>query len=256
LVEFGFRLPAALDNRPLKFEEFYNLAHQIIYVSATPADYEMQEAGGILVEQLIPSASTPCSIGGYAAYNGLGDPEMFYLSPFEQGVKNVTFYKTRNQYIDFNYVSLLLPAAGISSLRVDGKTVDPLNVIRHPIKNDYAVAVVRLLGVAGQHNVSCDSAFNGMVFGLGYYESYGYNVGTLVNNLNAYANIKNTKSILPGVDSFTCINTPFKASIKVAYKLNRIHWKFSKATGLNIKVDSIINNPNGFLQVKTEYKNL
>lgn len=53
LVEFGFRLPAALDNRPLKFEEFYNLAHQIIYVSATPADYEMQEADGILVEQLI-----------------------------------------------------------------------------------------------------------------------------------------------------------------------------------------------------------
>jgi excinuclease ABC subunit B len=53
LVEFGFRLPAALDNRPLKFEEFYNLAQQIIYVSATPADYEMQEAGGILVEQLI-----------------------------------------------------------------------------------------------------------------------------------------------------------------------------------------------------------
>jgi len=53
LVEFGFRLPAALDNRPLKFEEFHNLSHQIIYVSATPADYEMQEADGILVEQLI-----------------------------------------------------------------------------------------------------------------------------------------------------------------------------------------------------------
>jgi gliding motility-associated-like protein len=82
-----------------------------------------------------------------------------------------------------------------------------------------------------------------MVFGLGYYESYGYNVGTLVNNLNAYAGIKNTKSILPGVDSFTCINTPFKASIKVAYKLNRIHWKFSKTSGLNIRADSIINNP-------------
>lgn len=48
---------------------------------------------------------------------------------------------------------------------------------------------------------------------------------------------------MPGVDSFTCINTPFKASIKVAYKLNRIHWKFSKTTGLNIKTDSIINNP-------------
>lgn len=53
LVEFGFRLPAAFDNRPLRFEEFHNLIHQVIYVSATPADYELQEAEGIVVEQLI-----------------------------------------------------------------------------------------------------------------------------------------------------------------------------------------------------------
>ncbi len=53
LVEYGFRLPAALDNRPLKFEEFHNLVHQIIYVSATPADYELNEAEGVVVEQLI-----------------------------------------------------------------------------------------------------------------------------------------------------------------------------------------------------------
>lgn len=53
LVEFGFRLPAAFDNRPLKFNEFHHLIHQIIYVSATPADYELNEAGGVIVEQLI-----------------------------------------------------------------------------------------------------------------------------------------------------------------------------------------------------------
>jgi excinuclease ABC subunit B len=53
LVEYGFRLPAALDNRPLKYEEFYELAKQVIYVSATPADYELQEAGGTVVEQII-----------------------------------------------------------------------------------------------------------------------------------------------------------------------------------------------------------
>lgn len=53
LVEFGFRLPAAFDNRPLRFEEFYSLIHQVIYVSATPADYELQEAEGVVVEQLI-----------------------------------------------------------------------------------------------------------------------------------------------------------------------------------------------------------
>lgn len=53
LVEYGFRLPAAFDNRPLKFEEFHNLIHQIIYVSATPADYELKESEGVVVEQLI-----------------------------------------------------------------------------------------------------------------------------------------------------------------------------------------------------------
>ena len=53
LVEFGFRLPAALDNRPLKFEEFEALQNQVIYVSATPADYELERSEGIVVEQLI-----------------------------------------------------------------------------------------------------------------------------------------------------------------------------------------------------------
>ena len=53
LVEYGFRLPAAMDNRPLKFEEFEALQNQVIYVSATPADYEMQKTDGIYVEQVI-----------------------------------------------------------------------------------------------------------------------------------------------------------------------------------------------------------
>ena len=53
LVDYGFRLPAALDNRPLKFEEFEQVHNQIIYVSATPADYELQKCGGVVTEQLI-----------------------------------------------------------------------------------------------------------------------------------------------------------------------------------------------------------
>ncbi|MFK7000223.1 excinuclease ABC subunit UvrB [Flavobacterium oreochromis] len=53
LVEYGFRLPAALDNRPLKFEEFEALQNQVIYVSATPADYELQKSEGIYIEQVI-----------------------------------------------------------------------------------------------------------------------------------------------------------------------------------------------------------
>lgn len=53
LVEFGFRLPAAFDNRPLTFDEFHSMINQVIYVSATPADYELNEAEGVVVEQII-----------------------------------------------------------------------------------------------------------------------------------------------------------------------------------------------------------
>lgn len=75
LVEFGFRLPAAFDNRPLKFEEFHSLISQIIYVSATPANFELQEAEGIVVEQLIRPT-------------GLLDPEI-EIRPSENQIDNL-----------------------------------------------------------------------------------------------------------------------------------------------------------------------
>jgi len=53
LVDFGFRLPSAMDNRPLKFDEFESLTNQVVYVSATPANYEMERSGGVFVEQVI-----------------------------------------------------------------------------------------------------------------------------------------------------------------------------------------------------------
>ena len=53
LVDYGFRLPAALDNRPLKFEEFEGMQNQIIYVSATPADYELEQSEGVIIDQII-----------------------------------------------------------------------------------------------------------------------------------------------------------------------------------------------------------
>jgi excinuclease ABC subunit B len=59
LVEYGFRLPAAMDNRPLRFEEFEQLAGNAIYVSATPADYEMQKSEGVIIEQLIRPTGLP-----------------------------------------------------------------------------------------------------------------------------------------------------------------------------------------------------
>lgn len=75
LVEYGFRLPAAFDNRPLRFEEFHEMLHQVIYVSATPANYELQEAEGVVVEQIIRPT-------------GLLDPEI-EVRPTENQIDNL-----------------------------------------------------------------------------------------------------------------------------------------------------------------------
>lgn len=75
LVEYGFRLPAAFDNRPLKFEEFHDLMHQVIYISATPANYEIEEAEGVVVEQIIRPT-------------GLLDPEI-EVRPSENQIDNL-----------------------------------------------------------------------------------------------------------------------------------------------------------------------
>ena len=53
LVEYGFRLPSALDNRPLRFEEFEKVINQVIYVSATPGDYELEKTHGVVAQQII-----------------------------------------------------------------------------------------------------------------------------------------------------------------------------------------------------------
>ena len=66
LVEYGFRLPAAIDNRPLKFEEFEGIVGQVIYVSATPADFELERTGGVVVEQLIRPTGLLDPVGGEA----------------------------------------------------------------------------------------------------------------------------------------------------------------------------------------------
>src|SRR3546814_17396833 len=74
LFDYGFRLPAALDNRPLNFNEFEQLAPQTIYASATPSDYELEKTGGVLVEQVIrPTGLTDPGIEIRPAVNQVDD---------------------------------------------------------------------------------------------------------------------------------------------------------------------------------------
>jgi len=188
---------------------------------------------------------------------GYGDPEMFYLSPIEQGMKKVLFYNSRNYGIDYNYVNILLPAAGISSLRVDGNPLPAANIIAHPYNPAYSVAVARLTGPGAQHSITSDSTFTATVYGLGIFESYGYNVGCLINNLNAVSEVQNVLNNSGVADTFTCVKTPARITAKIAYQATHIRWHLSEVAGMHPDADSIIVNPipsgSGFINGRRYY---
>ncbi|HNK29837.1 MAG TPA: IgGFc-binding protein, partial [Ferruginibacter sp.] len=143
------------------------------FLDSTGGDY-IEADKPVLVAQYTPGGNR-CYLASQFAY---GDPEMFYLSPVEQGKKDVLFYATRKQNIDYNYLNVIVPTAGLGSLRLDGNPFDPVNIKTHPNNPAFSVAVARITGAAAQHRLVCDSTFTATVYGLGFFESYGYNVGT------------------------------------------------------------------------------
>jgi len=206
--------------------------------SSNSGDY-IEADQPVLVAQYTVSSNECTGIGS----NPLGDPEMIYISPIEQGVKSAIFYNTRNQAISLNFVNIIIPTPGVNSLLIDGVPPDPTEYISHPVNTNYSVVVKRLPGAAAQHSISSDSTFIATNYGAGITESYGYNVGTLVNNLNAYDQIKNTFNTTGNTDTFTCPKTPFRIFVKLAHQPTSIHWKLSQVTGIIPNTDSIINNP-------------
>lgn len=206
--------------------------------TSTTGDY-IEADEPVLVAQF-PVSSNQCS---GLADPPVGDPEMIYVSPIEQGVKKAVFYHTRNQAIDINYVNIIIKTAGLSSLRIDGAAVTAGEYASHPNNSAYTIVMKRLLGAAAQHTITSDSTFIASLFGSGFYESYAYNTGTLVNNLNAYSRIDNSLRSAITVDSFTCVDAPFILTAQVAYKLSSIRWELNKVTGLTPAVDTSIINP-------------
>ncbi len=213
------------------------------YMDSTGGDYITADKP-ILVSQYTPNKNQcwnfPVTTPSPPSY---GDPEMFYLSPIEQGQKSVLFYVSRKSSIDYVYTNIHLPTVAVPSLRVDGVPLSASQIIPHPNYPAYSVALARFVGPAAQHRIECDSAFNATVYGLGNYESYGYNVGTLINNLNHYSAIANVNNTSGVTDSFTCKNTPLRLFAKLAYPAQSIHWKLSQVSGISPSTDSIVNNP-------------
>ncbi len=211
--------------------------------------YEYSSAAGdyiesdkpVLVSQYIPSQA---ACNGYST--GDGDPEMFYLSPLEQAIKKATFYVTGLQNINQNYVCIIVPTSAMNSLRIDGSNAFDF-VGLHPQNTSYRVVIKRWTQTptqpGGQHTIECDSTFTAIAYGMGGPESYGYNAGTMINNLDAQPTIANTLNTTTAANTFTCKNTPFQFSIKLSFKPTQMQWKFSQVNNLSPNTDTTLNNP-------------
>ncbi|MDE5643283.1 MAG: excinuclease ABC subunit UvrB [Muribaculaceae bacterium] len=141
LVEYGFRLPAALDNRPLKFEEFEALTPQLIYVSATPADYELQRSEGVIVEQLIrPTGLLDPLISVRPSLNQIDDlvEEITLRKERDERVLVTTLTKRMAEELNDYFLRLGIKTAYIHS---DVDTMDRIKILDDLRAGNYDVVV-------------------------------------------------------------------------------------------------------------------
>ncbi len=129
LVDYGFRLPSAIDNRPLRFEEFEALTHQVVYVSATPADYELIKSEGIVVEQIIrPTGLLDPTITVRQTINQIDDliMEIYRRRQQQERVLVTTLTKRMAEELNDYFVKLEIKAAYIHS---DVDTMDRIKIL-------------------------------------------------------------------------------------------------------------------------------
>ncbi|RYY85090.1 MAG: hypothetical protein EOO15_17890, partial [Chitinophagaceae bacterium] len=190
--------------------------------------FEFSSNQGELIEADKPIMVAQFMSGGSTCANGsLGDPEMVFLSPVEQAIKRVGFYRNDRQNINYNYVTLIVPAAGLSSLQIDNLNTFS-HVYDHPRVPGYKVVVKGWSSARAQCQIRCDSPFTAVTYGLGSAESYAYNAGTYLNNLSAIGDLRNVPDTSSAASHpFTCANTPVKLSVLMTYKPTRLEWKLS-----------------------------
>lgn len=195
----------------------------------------------VLVAQYMPSMNDNVSDGG-CGNTGMGDPEMVYLSPVEQSIKRVGFYRNTAAVVEVNYLTLIIPANGLTSLSIDGSNAFS-HTYPHPNMPGYTVVVQRWPAAKAQCIVQSDSAFSAITYGLGKYDSYGYNAGTMINNLNGILNLHNTEGAAGVVHPFTCRNSPVEISILMTYQPSRLVWHLSQLAYIIPNTDVTQNNP-------------
>jgi trimeric autotransporter adhesin len=173
--------------------------------------YESNTADYIRADKPIMMAQF---MSGGGCTQGLGDPEMFYLSPIESGIKKATCVRTNREGISINYALVIVPTAGISSLLIDGSATFN-HSYAHPNIPGYSVVVKSWTSAISQFTVQSDSAFTGLSFGIGPVESYGHNLGAIFKANNGldpmvpmrWTGVSNTDWFSPGNWSTTKIPT-------------------------------------------------
>lgn len=195
----------------------------------------------ILVTQYIPSMPGG-GVNPGCQFSGDGDPEMVYLSPVEQAINRVGFYRNTDANISVNYLTLVIPTAGLTSLNIDGNT-SFTHVYPHPNKPGYSVVVQRWNAAKAQTKVYSDSAFTAVTYGLGHYDSYAYNAGTYINNLNGKLSLHNTEGAAGVEHAFTCTNSPVQLSVLMSYQPTQLVWHLSELTYMTPNADITQTNP-------------
>ncbi|HPO13276.1 MAG TPA: excinuclease ABC subunit UvrB [Candidatus Hydrogenedentes bacterium] len=141
LVEFGFRLPSARDNRPLTFEEFYKRIHQVIYVSATPADYELKQSEGVIVEQVVrPTGLIDPEVEVRPAVNQVDDllDEVRQRATKGERVLVTTLTKRMAEDLTEYYRNL---GVRVRYMHSDVETLERIELVRALRQGDYDVLV-------------------------------------------------------------------------------------------------------------------
>ncbi|GAB3903446.1 PKD domain-containing protein [Mucilaginibacter boryungensis] len=153
----------------------------------------------------------------------VGDPEMIFLSPIEQGLDHVTLYSTNKQNITQSYINVILPTSAVSTFIYDGTAYNNFSAVTG---TTYSYAQIKVN--SGTHTISASLPFNAIAYGFGNVESYGYAAGTDLKNLNEFIELKDPAT--NATSSSGCVNITYKPQISIPYQTTKISWDLKDGT--------------------------
>jgi gliding motility-associated-like protein len=169
------------------------------------------------------------NVNGYGSNNG--DPEMILLNPIEQNIADISVFSSKLEVIRSQYINIFTRYNNIGSLKINGSAPKSA-FVRMPAPNDAYAYLIEDLTNYGTNSfrITSDSGFNGICYGIGNVESYGYSAGTSVKDFTKIASFQNPYKRIDSAVS--CVNTPFQFSVPLSNIPQSITWDFSAAPNI------------------------